>query len=309
MAGSILLFSVQDALMKWLSADYGFWQIIFFARLLAAPLAVAMAWRSGGLAQLITRRPLAQLTRAGLIVADMFMFTAAISMLPLADAITIGFAAPLFMTALSVPLLKERVGPRRWAAVIAGFIGVVVVLQPDGAGLGPASMLALGSAVAFALIIIMTRTLTVTESVPCLMFWNSGVVAIVTGLAMLTEWKTPSGAAIWMFALSAVIGAVAQALITEAFRLGEVSLLAPIQYTTLLWASLLGLAIFGDRPTPTLLAGAAIIIASALYIVRRETKLARQALPGSAAPQVLGAPETEAVVVPVPVDSRERPPT
>lgn len=295
--------------MKWLSADYGFWQIIFFARLLAAPLAVAMAWRSGGLAQLITRRPMAQLTRAGLTVADMFMFTAAISMLPLADAITIGFAAPLFMTALSVPLLKERVGPRRWAAVVAGFIGVVVVLQPDGAGLGPASMLALGSAVAFALIIIMTRTLTVTESVPCLMFWNSGVVAVVTGLAMLTEWKTPNGAAIWMFALSAVIGAVAQALITEAFRLGEVSLLAPIQYTTLLWASFLGLAIFGDRPTPTLLAGAAIIIASALYIVRRETKLARQALPGSVSPQVLGAPETEAVAVPAPVDSRERPPT
>jgi len=206
------------------------------------------------------------------------------------------------------------VGPRRWTAVIVGFIGVLVVLQPDGAGLGPASMLALGSAVAFALIIIMTRALTATESVPCLMFWNSGVVAMVTGLVMLTEWKTPSGAAIWLFALSGVIGAIAQVLITEAFRLGEVSLLAPIQYTTLLWAGILGLLVFGDAPTPMLLLGAAIIVASTLYIVRRESRLARL---GKTAPKprILGAPETEVVVIPadaeVPaaVDLRDRPPT
>jgi drug/metabolite transporter (DMT)-like permease len=139
MAAAILAFSVQDAAIKWLSRDYGLAQIIFFSRILAVPLAVLLAYRSGGLAQLRTRRPLLQVLRASFTVVDMLCFTAAVWLMPLADAITIGFAAPLFMTMLSVPLLKERVGPRRWTAVLLGFIGVVIVLQPSGAGFGPPS--------------------------------------------------------------------------------------------------------------------------------------------------------------------------
>jgi drug/metabolite transporter (DMT)-like permease len=226
----------------------------------------------------------------------MLFFTAAVWLMPLADAITIGFAAPLFMTILSVPLLKERVGPRRWTAVLLGFIGVVIVLQPSGAGYGLPSLYALGSALAFALLIIVTRVLTATETVPCLMFWNSGIVASVMLVLMLPEWRTPTGWGIWAFALSAGIGAVAQLLITEAFRLGEVSLLAPIQYTSLLWAGFFGYAIFGNVPTTTLLIGAAVIVASTLYIVQREARLAR-ARGKAAQDQVLGSPEAEVIIV------------
>ena len=154
MAAAILAFSVQDAAIKWLSRDYGLAQIIFFSRILAVPFAALLAYRSGGLAQLRTKRPLLQVMRASLTVCDMLCFTAAVWLMPLADAITIGFAAPLFMTILSVPLLKERVGPRRWTAVLLGFIGVVIVLQPSGAGYGLPSLYALGSALAFALLII-----------------------------------------------------------------------------------------------------------------------------------------------------------
>jgi len=296
MAAAILAFSVQDAAIKWLSRDYGLAQIIFFSRILAVPFAALLAYRSGGLAQLRSKRPLLQVARASLTVCDMLCFTAAVWLMPLADAITIGFAAPLFMTILSVPLLKERVGPRRWTAVLLGFVGVVIVLQPSGAGYGLPSLYALGSALAFALLIIATRVLTATETVPCLMFWNSGIVASVMLVLMLPEWRTPTGWGIWAFALSAGIGAVAQLLITEAFRLGEVSLLAPIQYTSLLWAGFFGYLIFDNVPTTTTLIGAAVIVASTLYIVEREARLAR-ARGKAAQDQVLGSPEAEVIIV------------
>ncbi len=297
MAAAILAFSVQDAAIKWLSRDYGLAQIIFFSRILAVPLAVLLAYRSGGLAQLRTKRPRLQVLRASFTICDMLCFTAAVWLMPLADAITIGFAAPLFMTMLSVPLLKERVGPRRWTAVLLGFIGVVIVLQPSGAGFGLPSLYALGSALAFAVLIILTRVLTATENVPCLMFWNSGIVASVMFILMLWDWRTPTGWGIWIFLLSAGIGAVAQLLITEAFRLGEVSLLAPIQYTSLLWAGFFGYVIFSDAPTVTLLIGAAVIVASTLYIVEREARLARARGKAAAQDQVLGSPEAEVIIV------------
>jgi len=296
MAAAILSFAVQDAAIKWLSRDYGLAQIIFFGRILAVPLAALLAYRSGGLIRLRAKRPLLQVLRASFTVCDMLCFTAAVWLMPLADAITIGFAAPLFMTILSVPLLKERVGPRRWTAVLLGFIGVIIVLQPSGAGFGLPSLYALGSALAFALLIILTRVLTATENVPCLMFWNSGIVASVMFVLMLPEWRTPTGWGIWAFALSAGIGAVAQLLITEAFRLGEVSLLAPIQYTSLLWAGFFGYLIFDNVPTTTLLIGAAVIVASTLYIVEREARLAR-ARGKAAQDQVLGSPEAEVIIV------------
>jgi drug/metabolite transporter (DMT)-like permease len=196
--------------------------------------------------------------------------------MPLADTITIGFAAPLIMTVLSVFLLKERVGARRWAAVIVGFIGVVIVMQPSGAGYGTPALFALGSAGAFAAVLILTRSLAATESVPCLMFWNSAAVSAAMAVAMLPHWRTPTGLDIGVFAINAATGAVGQMLITEAFRLGEVSLLAPIQYTSLLWAACFGILIFHDAPTVTLLIGAGVIIASTLYIVEREARMARR---------------------------------
>jgi drug/metabolite transporter (DMT)-like permease len=297
MTAAILSFSVQDAAIKWLSRDYGLAQIIFFSRILAVPLAVLLAYRSCGLGQLRTRRPLLQIARASFTVCDMLCFTAAVWLMPLADAITIGFAAPLFMTILSVPLLKERVGPRRWTAVLLGFIGVAIALQPSGAGFGLPSFYALGSALAFAVLIIFTRMLTATETVPCMMLWNSGIVASVMFIAMLWNWHTPTGWGIWIFLLSASIGAVAQLLITEAFRLGEVSLLAPIQYTSLLWAGFFGYVIFGNSPTLTLLVGAAVIVGSALYIVEREARLARARGKAAAPDQVLGSPEAEVIIV------------
>lgn len=278
MVAAVGAFSAQDATMKWLTDGYGVPEIIFFGRLLGLPLAMALAMRAGGLRLLETRRPLQHALRGFYVIATLLLFVYALKLLPIADAIAIGFAAPLFMTALSVPLLRERVGPRRWAAVAVGFGGVVAILQPSGAGFGLPGLLALASAATYALLLIASRKLTATESGPCLIFWNAFSTVAVMGVAMLWDFRMPVGLDLAVFAGAAVAGALGMLFVTEAFRYGEVSLLAPIEYSALVWASLYGWLLWGQLPTFTVLAGAAVIIASSAYIVQREARTGKGAV-------------------------------
>jgi drug/metabolite transporter (DMT)-like permease len=279
MVATVAAFSAQDASLKWLTAGFPFWQIMFFGRILAVPLALGLALRSGGLGQIKSRRPWGHGLRAVLMIATMLCFVYALKHLPIADTIAIGFAAPLFMTALSVPFLGEKVGPRRWAAVLIGFGGVMVILQPSGAGFGLAALAALSSAATYALLFIVSRKLTATESGPCLIFWNSFTMLVCAGIALPWEFRMPEGIDIVVFAGTAIFGALGQLLMTEAFRYGEVSLLAPIEYSALIWATLFGWLLWNDLPSLTVIAGAAIIIASSAYILHRETRVARAAIP------------------------------
>jgi drug/metabolite transporter (DMT)-like permease len=276
MIGSVTAFSTQDAALKWLVDGYSMPQVLFFGRILAMPLALFLAMRAGGIGTLATRRPLAHAWRGLCTVTTMTLFIFALKLLPLADAIAIGFASPLFCTALSVPLLKERVGPRRWAAVFIGLCGVLVILQPSGTGFGVGALAALGSCFAYAFLLIASRAMSATESVPCLMFWNAFTMFVVMGGWMIFDWRTPTGADIYVFCQIAVIGAIGQYLVTAAFRHGEVSLLVPIEYLGLVWATALGYILWSDIPTLTVFAGAAIIIASSAYIIHRETRQVRR---------------------------------
>jgi drug/metabolite transporter (DMT)-like permease len=279
MVATVAAFSTQDASLKWLSAGFGFWQIMFFGRILAVPLALGLALRSGGLAQIKSRRPWSHALRAALMIATMLCFIYALKHLPIADTIAIGFAAPLFMTAFSGPFLGEKVGPRRWAAVLIGFGGVMVILQPSGTGFGLAALAALSSALTYALLFIVSRKLTATESGPCLIFWNSFSMLVCAGIALPWDFRMPEGIDVAVFVGTAVFGALGQLLMTEAFRYGEVSLLAPIEYSALIWATLFGWLLWNQLPSPTVIAGAAIIIASSAYILHRETRVARAAIP------------------------------
>jgi len=276
MIGSVTAFSMQDAAYKYLAEGYSTPQVLFFGRILAMPLAIFLALRAGGLGTLATRRPIGHAFRAAAIATALVLFLGALRLLPLADAIAIGFAAPLFTTALSGPLLKEKVGPRRWAAVMVGLAGVIVILQPSGAGFGIGGLMALGSALVYAFFLIGSRALTATESGPCLIFWNAAGMFTAMGIAMLWDWRTPTGHDIWIFVLIGFIGAAGQFFVTEAFRHGEVSLLVPIEYLSLVWATGLGYVLWSDVPTVTVLAGAAIIIASSAYIIHRETRTSRR---------------------------------
>ena len=275
MAGAGFCLTLLDVAVKWLTTDYTPPQIAFIRYAICICLAAAIATRAGGVGTLRTRRPLGHLLRSALNLATMLTFYYALARLPLADAISIGYAAPLFMTVLSVPLLHERVGWRRWSAVLIGFVGVIVILRPSGAGLDGGSLLALLSAFLYALTLITSRQLSATESSHTILFYYSVAVLIATGAAMPWMWVTPRWADLWAFALAGIAGSVGQFLLNQAFRYGEVSLLAPIEYVTLLWATLFGFAVWGELPGPPVLVGAAIIIASTLYIAQRETRLRR----------------------------------
>jgi drug/metabolite transporter (DMT)-like permease len=276
MALGVFCMSVLDATAKALVGGYSLPQIMFLSRIPGPFFAIALTLGSGGILTLATRRIGWHLLRTLVSAATAVSFVACLRLLPLADAVAIAFAGPLFMTALSVPMLRERVGPRRWAAILLGFIGVVVVLQPSGAGFGLGSLLALLAAFTYALSINLSRLMSDTESSAGMMFWLSIFLLLGTGLLTPFDWRTPDLGDSLLFVLLAITGTLGQFFLIQAFRYGEVSLLAPLEYSALLWATLFGFLFWQQLPTPTVLGGTAVIIASSLYVVHRESRAARR---------------------------------
>jgi drug/metabolite transporter (DMT)-like permease len=274
---AILCFAVMDAAIKYLTADFGTWQIMFFRGFFSLiPIAVLVA-RSGGVGTLRSRRPLSHVGRALVGIAAAFCFFYAYSLMPLADAYAIGFAGPLFMTALSVPVLGEKVGWRRWLAVLVGFTGVLVMLRPGQGVLSLEALVPLAAAAFYALTMLYVRILARTESNAAITFYFVVTMSAVAAIAMIPEWRTPQGWQWPLLIMVGVIGGVAQIAFTQAFRLTSPSLLAPFEYTAMIWAVLFGFIMFGDIPDKAIWIGGGIVVASGLYIIHRETLLHRQA--------------------------------
>jgi drug/metabolite transporter (DMT)-like permease len=285
LASSFLLV-VLDTAVKWLAKGYSPLQIGFLRYLMGLVIAAGIAAQNGGLATLRTRRFTGHLLRSILNLTTMLTFYYALRLIPLADAIAIGFAAPLFTTALSVPMLKERVGPRRWAAVALGFVGVLLIVQPTG-GMNVGALLALLSSLCWSLTLISSRQLSGTEPSHTILFYYSTAVVVGLGATMPTVWIMPQGLDWLWFAVCGLAGSFGQYCVNQAYRYGEASMVAPLDYTSLIWATFAGYVVFGQLPTALVLGGAAIIVASSLYIARRETVLARARRavePGSATP-------------------------
>lgn len=275
---AILCFAVMDAAIKYLTADFGTWQIMFFRGFFSLiPIAVLVARSGGGLGTLRTRRPLSHVGRALVGIAAAFCFFYAYSLMPLADAYAIGFAGPLFMTALSVPVLGEKVGWRRWLAVLVGFTGVLVMLRPGQGVLSLEALVPLGAAAFYALTMLYVRVLARTESNAAITFYFVVTMSAVAAIAMIPEWRTPQGWQWGLLVMVGVIGGVAQIAFTQAFRLTSPSLLAPFEYTAMIWAVLFGFVLFGDIPDKAIWIGGGIVVAAGLYIIHRETLLHRQA--------------------------------
>jgi drug/metabolite transporter (DMT)-like permease len=287
MIGGVFFLSVMDASAKWLTTGYSVSELMFLGRLPAPLFAMALAMANGGLVTLKTRKVKWHLARALSGIATMATFFYALKLLPLADTIAISFVAPLFMCALSVPLLKEKVGPRRWAAILLGFAGVIVIVQPGGAGLGLGAVLALTAAFTYAISINLSRKISTTETSYSMLFWFSVFLLIGSGTVVPFQWVTPHGSDIAVFCIMAVGGTLGQFLLTQAYRYGEISFLAPLEYTALIWAVLFGFLFWNQFPNAVVLTGSLIIVASNIYIVHRETKLHGQKTdPASAAAHV-----------------------
>jgi drug/metabolite transporter (DMT)-like permease len=266
------LFSSLDAIVKVLSQHYHVLQITFVTSLFAfVPILVLVA-RSGGLRAVTPRRPGLVVLRAVLMTADTMLAFTSFQNLPLADAYTLFFAAPMLVTALSVPLLGDRVGWRRWTAVLVGFCGVLVILRPGFAALDIGHLAALGAAICFALSAIILRRLGDSEPAGTLLVSTMAGLLLATAPTLPFIWLGPSAGDLGLMVLGGLLSGLAQIGTVKAYRMAPPAIVAPFQYTQMLWAVLYGYVLFADLPHWWTLVGSLIIAASGLYILWRETR-------------------------------------
>ncbi len=264
-------FSVQDALVKWLATDYILFQLLFVRSLVAVPLLLLILRIRYGQRALYTSRPQDHVIRATINFAAFLSYYFAISRMPLADVTAIALSAPLFMTALSGPLLGEPADLPRKLVLLVGFVGVLIIVRPTAENIDWVGVVAaLIGALLFALLGIQTRRMSTTETSELMVFYSSSAFFVVTGMIMLSAWEV---APISDFALMLVLGLVsvtAQFSIVHSFRYAQVYVIAPFEYVTILWAILFGWVFFSDLPTLTMLAGAALVVGCGLFIVFRK---------------------------------------
>lgn len=266
--------ALLSALVKWTgSRGIPVFEIILFRNLFAfVPLGLYI-WRTTGFEVLKTRRPFGHLVRATVGLSGMVCGFSAVQHLPLTEATALQFTSPLFMTALSALLLSEKVGPHRWGAVVVGFIGVLIMARPlPGQMNVPGVTLGILSALGAAGAMVAIRQISDTERGPTIVFYFTlgGVAIGLVGSAF--HWVTPDPATMGLLVVAGLIGGVGQLFLTEALRQAPIGVIAPFDYTQLVWASLLGLVIWGELPHPLTLIGAAVVAASGVYILHRELR-------------------------------------
>jgi drug/metabolite transporter (DMT)-like permease len=265
------LFTLMDSGMKLLSAHYSPMQVTALRSLSSLPLVyVYVAWRSSFRAMLHVRWPL-HLLRGVIAVIMLLTFVIGLQHLPLTETYSIFFVAPLFITALSGPVLGEHVSRARWVAIFTGLIGVLVVLRPTGAGMMTwAGLAVVGSAVCYTISAIAVRVLGRTDSMESLMFWLISMLAFGSTVLAAPHWQPLLRTDAWLIVGVGITGFCGQWGITYAFRHGEVSAIAPFEYTTLIWTLGLDRLIWNTTPDRWTLVGAAIIIGSGLFLARSE---------------------------------------
>ena len=275
LAGSLLL-TVNDALVKSLAASYPAGQVLFIRGMFVMPWIFLIAWKLGGLSSLRVRSLRGQVLRGVCVIASAFLFITGLQLLPLADAIAAAFAGPLFVTAMAPFVLGEKVGWRRWLAVLAGFAGVLCMVRPGTGALQWAILFPLCAAMFGGMRDLITRRISQTESTLAVLFVTTAIVAVSGLCTVLLGWEPLQLAHVPYFAASGFLLAGAHYTIIEAFRLGEAALVAPFKYSSLIWAIALGFFMFGDLPDGWTLLGAAIIVGAGLYILQRERALKKK---------------------------------
>ena len=249
-------------------------ELIFYRQFLAIPIVYAWIVTTRGPMGFTTRRIDRHATRTALGIIGMLLNFGAVSLLPLAESTTIGFTAPIFATILSALFLGEKTGIHRWSAVILGFIGVIIMARPDSSHFPPLGLaVAMAAAVSVAIISIVLRELSRTEPAPVIVFWFSVLSVPPAGAAMFWFGQVHSLETFLLLGLLGLAGGISQMLMTSALRWGPVSIVLPMDYSSILWATLLGWLLWNTLPAGSTWVGAALIIASGLYIAWREHRL------------------------------------
>ncbi len=272
MALGILLLTANDATSKYLVHSHPIGQVVGLrqASTLLVLIPYMIFFSRWSLLRVVDLR--GQLMRGTLFVIGSMLIVWSLGELPLATAITMLYISPIFMVILSVPLLGERISRHRWVAVIGGFAGVLIIMRPGGAGFQWALMLPLLAAMVNALRDVLTRKLARTETSISILFWSN--IILMTGgfMTLPMGWAPVSAHDAFWFVAAGIFNGTAHFCIIDALRTGEASALAPIRYTALLWAALLGFLVWGEVPELWLLAGAAVIVGSSLYMIRAERR-------------------------------------
>ncbi len=268
-----ICFSSLDASAKYLSNQLPLW-VLLWGRYVFNFLFVALFFLRGAPADIIhTRKLKLQMLRSILLVASTITFWAALVFLPLADCVVILFVSPLLVTMLAAPLLGESVGLHRWVAVILGFVGVLVVMRPGFTILDWVAILPLITALLYAGVQISTRILGRTDAALTTLLYSSAGGAIMCTIGVLFFWVTPSPLQWLVLVWLGFLGALGNYLMIKGYAIAPASLLAPFDYTTLIWATLLGFVMFGDLPDTWTILGAVIIMSSGLYLIRSESRV------------------------------------
>lgn len=281
---AVFTFTVMDAVIKSVADTFPTGEIIFFRNLFAfLPLLAFAWWRHGGV-PLKTSRPWGHVMRGVFGVSSMFCFFLSYKLMPLSDAIALGLSGPIFITVLSVPILGEHVGWRRWSAVLVGFAGVLVMTRPGSTLFDITALVPLGAAVLYAVAMISIRKLGATEPPTTIVFHFTAFATIASLLTI--PWGNVDPAQAWVMptslgqlgilAVIGLFGGIAQIVMTMAYQRARAATVASFDYTALIYGFLLGAIFFHERPDVYLIVGGLIVVAAGIYIIHRETVVARQ---------------------------------
>jgi len=279
MVGAVFLFSVNDVLGKWMAGTYAAPQILLFRSIASAILLTPVVWRMGWRSLLDVQRPRLQVARALFATIEVIFFYWAVRYLPLADAMTYYLAGPIYVTVMAVVFLREKVGWRRWSAVLVGFLGVLIALEPSAASFGWPALIAFTGSVLYAVFLVITRTLRGTPDV-VMAAWQVGAALVFGIVAAPFAWTPLSHAyEALLLGLLGVASLLAIIGVNRSLALAPASVVVPYQYMMIVWAVIFGYIVFGNVPKMQTLIGATIIIAAGLFIYFREQKVGSPIVP------------------------------
>ena len=273
MIGGALALTINDGMAKYLTETYPVGQVMALRGTFILCLLIFLFISARKKLNLKICSWRNNFYRAAAMTGSTFCFITGLSYLPIADAIAIAFAAPLLTTLLAVFCLRERVGLHRWVAIFFGFIGVIIIVQPTDDAFKVAALAPLGAAFFGAIRDVITRKITSSESSFTILLTSMFLITLAGYLTFPLGWSEFQVEHIWLFLCSSILVGVAQYLMIEAFRLGEVGLISPFKYSSLLWAIIIGFIVWGDIPGYFVLVGATILIISGVYLLRAEKNL------------------------------------
>jgi drug/metabolite transporter (DMT)-like permease len=281
MIGATVMFAASSAVSKWLVASYPIGEVLFTRTGIALITCALFIMPQAGLAVFRTRRLPHHVMRSLSQGCSQTCLLIAFSLMPLAGAIAINFSAPLFTVLISALLLKEKVGMARWVALLVGFCGVLIVANPGAGVFQIGALFALANAVLYGSVTVGVRGMTATESAETLILYQLALLTGFFALLLPLGWISPTPAdAAWIL-FNGVSNAVGQYWWTRALHLAPASAVAPFYYLSLIWASILGFGVWGDVPTVSLVIGSAVVVASGLFLLWRESNARQPKLPAN----------------------------